>query len=414
MFYAGFDLLEKITVATVLFTPWLIFLGLFYYSGIRPWQSVANILMSFREDDFSIKSAENNSSDVVNTVLKELNRISDHLQYNRINMHETQKLLSRILAEVDLAVFLFDDKQELVMANRYATHLYNQTPNDLTGQSVEQLGLTFAKLAAHTSTHQHQFPQHKSRWLVKHSSYRQQGLPYQFIMLADIGENLRREELDAWHKLTRILSHEINNALTPLKMTVGSMKRTLDKTELYSGWQGDFKENMGIIDNRIDNLNRLVKSYSQLSRLPQPNKSKASFNTLLQQISNTYQNDNVKVTLPKTDITAEFDSAQLEQVLVNLTKNAIEASHDNIDGNANKICISTHLEPKQFIIYIDDFGTGVENIDNLFVPYFTTKAEGSGIGLVVSRQIIEAHGGSLELTNRLNQQGCRAKVRMPI
>ncbi|WP_096087694.1 sensor histidine kinase [Agaribacterium haliotis] len=404
----NYDWLEVTTVLLLVVVPSALAVGAFWFSVFRPWQAVANILMGFREDDYSLRSAVDNSKDVVNVVLRELNAIADYLSSSRSSAYESQKLLSRILAEVDVAVFLFDNHKHLVMANRYACKLYGLTEARLIGQSVDDLGLSFAQLAAHTSAHEHGFPKYKSRWLVKHSAYRQQGLPYQFILLADIGVNLREEELDAWRKLIRILSHEINNALTPMKTTTGSMARILPRTDSYPDWKVDFSEGLEIIDERVDNLNRMVSSYAKLARLPEPQKQMMALRPLLQRLYETYKDKGLQL-LTENELSFEADPAQLEQVLVNLIKNALEAS-----DRGKPIELSWRREPHSVEISLRDFGQGIDNPDNLFIPYFTTKSEGSGIGLVLSRQIIEAHGGQLQLQNSDSGPGCLASIRLPL
>ncbi|WP_016955431.1 sensor histidine kinase [Catenovulum agarivorans] len=408
LLYAGnYDTLETITILALVFFPWLLIVTAYYFSALRPWQSVASILMSFREQDYSLRAKVTDKDDVINIVLNELNFVSEQLNTNRLNAAQAEKLLARVLSEVDVAVLAFDQHDQLVICNRYAANLYNKSIKQLIGCHRNTLQLNFAKLAAHASSQEIAFPRKKSRWLVKHSSYRQQGLPYQLILLADIGNNLREEELEAWRKLIRILSHEINNALTPLKTTVGSMNRTLAKPNLYDGWQNDFSEGLDIIDTRINNLNRLVNSYTQLAKQPEPVKQTVAIQALLKRICAIYQAQGIKLICP-TNITLNIDECQIEQVLVNLIKNAIEANVHN-----QPIVVSANEEPNQLSIQVDDHGIGIENPNNIFIPYFTTKSSGNGIGLVLSRQIIEAHGGSLTLENHQTTSGCRAKITLP-
>ncbi|WP_370977780.1 PAS domain-containing sensor histidine kinase [Agaribacterium sp. ZY112] len=409
LLYLGkYDALEVLTMLVVVLLPTAFFLLAHWYSSYRPWQAVANILMSFRENDYSLRSSVTKSSDIVNTVQRELNGVADFLAISRSSVYETQKLMARILAEVDLAVFLFDNNKKLVMANRYGAELFAKSAHELEGMAIDELDLTFAQLAAHTSVHEHSFPLRKSRWLVKHSAYRQQGLPYQFFMLADIGRDLREEELEAWRKLTRILSHEINNALTPLKTTVGSMSRTLNRGQLYDGWQDDFTEGLRIIDARIDNLNRLVNSYSQLARLPAPQKQETLVSSLLERIVADYPQCSLSLKLGP-ELKIDIDSAQIEQVLINLIKNAHEASTQQ-----QEVELSWYAQAAELTIMVKDQGCGIENPDNLFIPYFTTKPQGSGIGLVLSRQIIEAHKGRLDLVNNKAGPGCTACITLPL
>lgn len=399
-----YDTLESITIAVLVVVPWLVMVVMHYQLSIRPWRAVVNILLSFKERDYSIRSPAAPLDDVVCIVLSELNAIADSLSLSRSDVIDTQHLLSRILAEVDVAVFLFNQDNEIVLANRYASSLFSVNPESLQGKTLESLGLEFAKYSAPTSLHEHAFPTRKSRWLVKHSSYRQQGQPHQFILLADIGKNLRQEELEAWQKLIRILSHEINNTLTPLKTSVAVMRRTLPRVVQAQEDQEDMIESLDIIDNRIDSLNRLVNDYGQMARLPKPNRQMASITDLCRHVIRSFEQQGV-VLMKGDDIRMNIDPAQIEQVVVNLIKNAVEANHD-----VSRVEVHLSKDENQTRLCIDDFGHGIENMDNVFVPYFTTKPQGSGIGLIISRQIIEAHGGSIRLLNHPDHDGCRVEI----
>jgi len=404
LFAGGYDALEITTVMMLVVIPWAMFLYFHYRSSVGPWRAVVNILLSFKERDYSIRAAVTPIDDVVCVVLNELNAIADSLSLSRSDVIDTQHLLSRILAEVDVAVFLFNQDDQIVMANRYGAGLFDTSPEALIGQSLEALNLGFAKYSAPTSVHEHAFITRESRWLVKHSSYRQQGQPHQFILLADIGQNLRKEELEAWQKLTRILSHEINNALTPLKTSVVFMRRTLPKIASPGEDCDDMIESLDIIDSRIDSLNRLVNDYGRLARLPQPDKKRVSLTDLCKHLVRSFEQQGA-VLLNEEAVFVTIDEAQIEQVLVNVLKNAVEANHAQ-----SRIELSIIQDSHQTRLLIDDYGQGIENMDNIFVPYFTTKAEGSGIGLIISRQIIEAHGGSIRLMNHPVHSGCRVEI----
>ena len=417
LYVSEFDPLEITTILVFVTLPWLIGIACFYSNAISPWKTVANILMSFREGDYSIRASAKNQNDAVGLVLNELNSIADYLHHSRRAEFASRKLMQRLLAEIDVAVFLFDNHFNLVMVNAYGAKLYGRSESDLLGNSIADLELTFAQFSAHSSSHEHQFPKQKSRWLVKNSGYRQHGLAHQIILLADIGENLRAEELVAWQKLIRILSHEINNAMTPLKTTAGSMNRILKKDALPQNWRENFLEGIQIIDQRVDNLTRLVSSYAQVSRLPQPNKKQFSLKPLLLRVQASFQPQNIQLQLAsELDIELKADAAQLEQVLINLLKNSLEANKANgkNDADTETVLIHAKANAEQLTMTLRDNGAGIENLDNLFIPYFTTKVTGNGIGLFVSRQIIEAHGGSIDLRNRKDHQGCIATICLPL
>lgn len=404
--------LDSLVIATILYfvvITWCVLIFLFRRTAIGPWQIISNMIVSFRENDFTIRARSPDPSDAIGLALYELNSLSHHFQRSRVDKIESQKLLLKIIEQIDLAVFLFDHDKKLVLSNTYAADLYDKTPDSLIGMSIKDLGLTNLVLAAHNTSHSFSFPTKKSIWLVKHNAYREHGKPHYMVMLADITSTLREEELIAWKRLIRILAHEINNSMTPLKTTTAYMMRLLEKDTLPRDWQDDFKDSLKMIDNRVENLSRFVKSYSQIAKQPAPQKERFDLYTLIQRLHQAYANKRVYLDSNEPcEIVA--DESQIEQVLVNILKNATEANEET--GGSTFVKWQTTQDHVQIIV--EDEGLGIENLDDLFVPYFTTKEQGSGIGLLISRQIIESHTGSIQLDNRKENSGCQVTITLPL
>jgi len=222
------------------------------------------------------------------------------------------------------------------------------------------------------------------------------------------------------------MGHELNNSLAPIKSIAGSLNARLSATGLDTEEQQDFERGLAIIEARAASLNRFLQAYRQLAQMPPPVLQKFSLPVLVTRIARLETRVKVEV-LPGPDVTVMADPDQLEQMLINLLRNAAEAvlepaasgekangSKDCADAESgNQVVCSWKLTENDVILTIEDNGPGLMNPSNTFVPFYTTKPGGSGIGLVLSRQIAEGHGGSLELSNRDHQRGCVVRVRLP-
>ena len=401
-----------ISVLYLLVFFWLVLFLMLQDSIRRPWQVLSNILAAFGERDYSMRGTNPDPDDSIGLAMWETNRLADQLQEERRIRLEQHKLFDKVLQETDIAVFCFDPSDRLVIVNPYAARLYGKAAEKLLGQSLDELGLKFAVDAAYATGHQHKFPKRESRWLVKQGMYREAGRPHRLILLADIQETLREEEKGAWRKLTRVLGHELINSMTPMKTMAATMARIVKQDQMPDDWKEDFEEGCRVIADRVDNMSRFVRNYSQIAKQPEPVKKEFSMLELAQRLNQVELFRDVKIEAA-TDVLLNADEAQIEQVLINLLKNAVEAS----EGNPLAVKLGWHRrgsEGGEAVIQILDEGYGISNPDNLFVPYFTTKSGGNGIGLIISRQIVEAHGGSLNLENRKDRQGCRAVMVLPV
>jgi nitrogen fixation/metabolism regulation signal transduction histidine kinase len=263
-----------------------------------------------------------------------------------------------------------------------------------------------------------------ARWFVRRSAFRQQGVPHTLVVLSDVSRALREEERRAWQRLIRVMGHELNNSLAPIKSIAGSLNARLSGIDLATEERQDFERGLGIIESRAASLNRFLQAYRQLAQMPPPVLKKCSVSVVARRI--TAMEPRVPVALiPGPDINLMADPDQLEQMLINLLRNAADAvlesaqSGESSNGSKRsvdepKIELTWKLNGRDFILTIDDNGPGLMNPSNVFVPFYTTKPSGSGIGLVLSRQIAEAHGGSLELSNRIEQRGCRVTITLPL
>jgi signal transduction histidine kinase len=239
--------------------------------------------------------------------------------------------------------------------------------------------------------------------------FRQGGLRHQLLVLANMSRALREEELKAWQRIVRVIGHELNNSLAPIKSISGSLTSLLRKESRPPDWEEDMERGLAVIGSRSEALSRFMAAYARLAKLPQPRFQPVEIGDLIRRVVGLETRLNVSLT-PGPDLTIQADGDQLEQLLINLTRNAVDASLET----GGKVDASWQWAGSYLDITIRDEGPGLPNTANLFVPFFTTKPGGSGIGLVLSRQIAEAHGGTLTLENRQNGSGCEAHLRLRV
>ena len=371
---------------------------------VFPLQTVANLIEAVRYGDYSLRGRRARRGDTLGEVVWEINQLGDTLQRQRSASMEASALVQTVLEELDTAVFAFDDGKRLKLANRAAAELVGRSNESLIGLTAEELGL--AGLLDSSGVMSLSFGRRSGRFEVRRREFREAGLPHTLVVVSDLSRTLREEERRSWQRLIRVIGHEINNSLTPIKSLAGTLHDMLRKRP--EPQEPDLLEGLGLIGDRADSLSKFVATYSQLARLPPPTRQKISLNALLQRLVTLPAFAGAAVMAP-VEVDAEADAGQLEQAVINLLKNALEAS----SGNAREVQVELSRTRAAAVIEVRDSGAGIANPDNLFVPFFTTKPGGSGIGLALSRQIVEGHGGTLTLENRSDRSGCVARLVLP-
>jgi two-component system nitrogen regulation sensor histidine kinase NtrY len=376
---------------------------------IRPLQTMSNLLAALREGDYSIRARGAREDSALGEVLLEVNSLGETLRQQRLGAFEATALLRTIMSEIDVAIFTFDPERHLRLVNRAGETLLGKPMDKLLGKTAKELTLDTCLDAGEDEPLTLNFPGASGRWGVRRSTFREQGLPHELLVLTDLSRTLREEERRAWQRLVRVLGHEMNNSLAPIKSLAASLESLLRRDPLPQDWKDDASAGLNSIASRADSLSRFLQAYTRLTKLPPPQKQSVDLVDLLRRVVDLEPRLNVKVMSgPKTVIRA--DAAQIEQALINLVHNAVDAAletHGNVTVGWR--------EREDFIeIVVKDEGPGIMNPANLFVPFFTTKPDGSGIGLPLSRQIAEAHGGSLALMNRDDGKGAEALLRLPL
>jgi len=375
---------------------------------VYPLQTLSNLLAGLREGDASVRARGALPDDALGEVMLEANILADTMREQRLGALEATALLRKVMEEIDVAVFTFDGSERLRLVNRAAERLLGRPAERLLNSDADELGLGPCLHEKTPVVVDMAFPGGVGRWEVRRSDFRQGGLPHTLLVLTDVSRPLREQERQAWQRLMRVLGHEINNSLTPIKSIAGSLASMIRRDALPPDWRDDAGRGLEVIASRAEGLSRFTASYARLARLPQPRLAPLEIGPLVERVVKLETRLPVRLA-PGPPLRVQADGDQLEQLLINLLRNAVDASLETEAG----VTVGWNAVPGHVELWVEDEGHGIAQTANLFVPFFTTKPGGSGIGLVLSRQIAEGHGGTLTLENRKDAPGCRAALRLP-
>jgi two-component system, NtrC family, nitrogen regulation sensor histidine kinase NtrY len=402
------------TLSLLVLVSWWLFAIALRERVVRPLQTLANLIAALREGDYSIRARGGRLDDALGQAMHEVNALRDPLRDQRLGALEATALLRRIMEEIDVAIFAFDEHNALRLVNRAGERLVGQSAERLFGRQASDLGLQ-AFLDGEPRRVVDSFlpggdrTRPSGRVEIRRSTFRQGGLPHQLVVVSDLSRALRDEERQAWQRLVRVLGHEINNSLAPIRSIVGSIQQLLRRSPRPDDWLQDVERGLSIIGARSESLGRFMTSYTRLARLPRPRMTTVDVSAWVHRAAELEKRARVEV-LEGPAIRIEADADQLEQLLINLVRNAVDATMETGGG----VRVEWQRNDDALELHVIDEGHGIAHSANLFVPFYTTKADGTGIGLVLSRQIAEAHGGTLTLRNRSDARGAEARLLIPI
>ena len=410
LFFGNFENRTQWTLSILIVGAWLACAALVRERVIRPLQTVSNVLAALRERDYTLRARGSNPEDALGLLLLELNSLGDDLRAQRLGALEATALLRRVMEEIDVAIFAFDGAQALRLVNRSGAALLGRPPEQLLGRDAESLGLAGPLAGDAPRVDALTFPDRSGRWEVRRGTFRQGGLPHQLLVLSDVSRALSEEERQAWRRLIRVLSHELNNSLAPIKSIADSLLALVGRDATVHDQREDLRTGLKVIATRSESLSRLMGAYARLARLPPPRLEPVAVQDWVRRVAALETRRPVAVRAGP-DLTIRADGGQLDQLLINLVRNAVDAT---LEGKG-AVEVGWEARNGRLDVWVRDDGPGLADTANLFVPFYTTKPDGSGIGLALSRQIAEAHGGALSLINRTNGvRGCEARLSLPL
>jgi len=412
----------KIALTVFVLFLWFVLTLTLLEQIVHPLQTLANVVSALREEDYSFRARDASPNDSLGELGLEINMLADILTEQRIQTVEATALLRRVVDEIDVPIFTFDPEQSLRLVNAAGERLLQQTAARILGKTASELGLDACFEARNATLVALPYSTPNARWMVRKRSFRQNGVPHTLIVLSDVSRALREEERSAWQRLIRVLGHELNNSLAPIMSIAGSLATRLPQLDLPETTKSDFQRGLDIIESRTASLHRFLQSYRRLAQMPSPTLQPVELQPLAERVAILETRLPVRISQGQ-DLVLMIDPDLIEQMLINLVRNAVDSALEQAHSTAAASAVSQGAGPEVVMrwcqndagvfLIVEDNGIGLLNPSNAFVPFYTTKQGGSGIGLVLSQQIAEAHGGSIELANRKDTHGCIVTVQLP-
>jgi nitrogen fixation/metabolism regulation signal transduction histidine kinase len=413
LWMGSFQLSTQLLLTFLILLCWLGFALTVTNKVAFPLRTILNIVGALREGDYSMRLRGARRDDAMGELAWELNQLVQFLQKQRFDVLESTALLRKILAKIDVALFGFDSSNVLQWVNDSGRQLLKLNEEKIIGSNAKEFGLDLCLKGPTPRIVDLSLPGGVGRWELRRATYREKGLSHQLVFLSDMTRTLHEEERQAWKRLIQILRHEINNSLTPIQTVAQSLQTRLKQKSRSKDWEEDVREGLEIIAERSEVLGGFIASYSKLTRLPEPKFDKMKVETWIRRVVGLETRLQVEI-IRGPEVTIQADHSQLDQLLINVVSNAVEASLEAKRPTNKHVVITWKIAGSFLEVWIDDDGLGLDTTTDPFVPFFTTKPQGSGIGLALSRQIAEAHGGYLTLINHKERPGCRVLLRLPI
>ena len=391
---------------------------LFYFIE-KTNRELVRFFAAIRYEDFTQRFSPGKKNDSFGELYQELNNIIQTFQRIKADKEANHLYLQNLVAHLRIGIITFNQAGEVNLMNQAAKDLL-QVPHLTTIYALNRISPELVAAMENLENEESKLvvlTQKDEQLLltVKASIFWLQGQSLKIISLQNIRSEMEEKELDAWQKLIRVLSHEIMNSITPVISLTNSIS-TLVEAELLNPDKDilpdeeviqDIRTGLQTIEKRSAGLLQFVDKYRQLTRIPPPQRKPVDLKELLQRMQQLVRREfresrvHLEVRLPATPLPVAIDGVMIEQVLLNLVKNALEACQECPEPQVEITAYADAQENNRIKVEIKDNGKGIpaEILDQIFVPFYTTKRHGSGIGLSLSRQIMRLHKGSLRVSN---------------
>ena len=394
-------------VVSLLVTLPLVWLGIDRITSpmIRLIRAVTDGIDSLRDSDFSVSIADRGKSEVA-TLISAHNELGDALRTERQTLYQRELLLDTVIQTTDIALVLANHNGRIVYSNAAARQLMNQGKpiNGLEfGAVVEALPGAFEEAVKDQRDGLFTVDADEPEtWHLSQEAFTLNAQPHRLYLFKQLTQELSRQEVATWKKVIRLISHELNNSLAPISSLAHSGKTVVTK----SAGDEQLMTIFSTIEDRSSHLKNFIESYARFARLPAPRLEDVDWRIFLETLRNTVQYTLVE---PLPDIRCRVDAGQFEQVLINVLKNAHESG-----SPVDRIRLRVEQHPVRTVFAVTDAGGGVseEVLQSALLPFYSTKKSGTGLGLPLCREIVEAHGGRLSLGN-IEPPGLEVRIALP-
>ena len=389
----------------------------------RTLKALLDGLLNLQDGDFSVSLTENSqqqSNEQQHQLITLFNQVTEKLREEKQSLYQRELLLDKVVNASDVVTVLVNHRNTIIFANRAAQHFFDsgvllgqlwpalleQKMPDLLHHSdknnaIIQLFIKEEMNDVGSSAAPINAEQTEQSWHLSRHYLKLHGSSHQLILLKPITKELHQQELQTWKKIIKIINHELNNSIAPISSMCHSGLILADRLD-----EPQLNRVFNTISGRIKKLSEFIQSYSQLARLSSPQKHPFDIVKTLEQLQSLYQ---LELISSKSAVMINADEGQVEQLLINLLKNAKESSPNlptqvnlSIQENILNICVRDH-----------GAGMELEVMKKAFLPYYSTKTNGSGIGLSICREVIDAHQGQVTLNNH-PEGGLQVTVCLPL
>jgi two-component system nitrogen regulation sensor histidine kinase NtrY len=377
-------------------------------------RKLTRFLESVRYSDFiSGFAADNKLGKSFRDLNEAFNEVLEAFRKARSEKEENWQYLNTVVQQVRTGILSYDHEGNVQLMNANAKRFVNAANLKNINELKEKNEKLFNALNEVQSGKGVLYKTNEFLLTIQSTEMRIRGNTVKLVTLQNIQTELQKQELEAWQNLTRVLRHEIMNSITPISSLTSTLREILDhemvkkekEYELKTDAADDLREGLATIENRSKGLIKFIDAYREYTSLPQPKIKTVMLKELIEKTAQFMRQELKKTNIEFTSscssdyLTLQADAEMIEQVLINLVKNAMESLSQNPQG---KIELNGKYADQSIIIEVIDNGPGIipEAINRIFVPFFTTKKTGSGIGLALSRQIMQMHNGSLTVESK--------------